>query len=155
MLLTSYMAEQDVHLDVPADTKDGVLHAAGDALARGDISGADVHALLAQRERVASTGVGEGVAIPHASDAGVTDARVVLLRTAADIDFDAVDGEPVRLVFGVLAPGAAAGLHLRLLARIARIVRTPAVRNGLLEAPNAQAAYSVLRDAEGRTARRR
>ncbi len=146
--LTRFLRSQDIFLDVPAPDKAAVLgHAAnvlGDALPAGAIE-----ALLVAREKVASTGVGEGVAIPHASTTLITAPRVALLRMARPVPFDAVDDLPVALVFAVLAPADAQALHLRLLARVARLVRSPEVRSALLAAKTSQEAYGVILEATG------
>jgi PTS system nitrogen regulatory IIA component len=148
--LTAYLSSDAIWLDVDVDDKDGLLRVAGERLAVGidGCSGADIYELLLARERVASTGVGEGVAIPHATCAQLDTPRLAVLRLVAPIDFDAVDREKVGLVVTVLAPKGAQALHLRLLARIARLIRSERVREGLLAAKTADAAYSIIAELE-------
>lgn len=148
--LTHFLRSQDIFLDVPAPNKAAVLSYAAKVLGDSLPAGA-IEALLTAREQVASTGVGEGVAIPHASTALITAPRVALLRMARPVAFEAVDDLPVQLVFAVLAPADAQALHLRLLARVARLVRSREVRSALLAASTSQEAYGVILEATGTT----
>lgn len=153
--LTSYLSLDAIALDVQASDKAALLACAGDCMARvvPELDAAAITALLSARERVASTGVGEGVAIPHATCEALTAPRVGLLRAAVPVDFDAIDREPVRLVLVVLAPKNAQALHLRLLARIARLVRAEHNRSGLFAATTAEEALAVLSDHEAAAGR--
>jgi len=108
----------------------------------------DVLAAVLERESVQSTGIGFGVAIPHGRSAAVRELTMVAGVTPAPVPFDAIDGEPVRLVFLIVGPEASAGLHVKILSRIARLVRRDAVRQQLLEATTADEFYNVLLDAE-------
>ncbi len=144
--LTSYLRPGSVWLDVDAADKAALLRAVADCLAAAGppLDPQTVADLLTARERLASTGVGHGVAIPHASVATIETPRLCLLRVRAAIDFDAIDAAPVRLVVGVLAPPNAQALHLRLLARVARLVQAPLMREALLAAHSADDAYSLI-----------
>jgi mannitol/fructose-specific phosphotransferase system IIA component (Ntr-type) len=116
-------------------------------------SGGDFDEVLSavnERESVLSTGIGFGVAIPHARTPGVPELTIVAGVSKAPVPFDAIDGEPVRLFFLIVGPEASAGLHVKLLSRIARLVRREAVRRELLEALTPDAFYHVLLDAEAR-----
>ncbi len=99
---------------------------------------------LLERERLGSTGMGRGVAIPHARLAGLDKLVGVFVRLQRPIDYDAADGEPVDLVFGLFAPEAAGADHLRALARISRALRDAAVCAKLRAAGDEAAAYAVL-----------
>lgn len=155
VLLTTYLRPTSVVLDVVAADKAAVLQSAATCLAAAEpaLDVDQVATLLAARERVASTGVGEGIAIPHACSAAIDVPRLSVLRMVDPVDFDAVDGKPVNLIVAVLAPPHAQALHLRLLARVARMVRSPATREALLAAQSSEEAYSVIGAAEaGRAA---
>ncbi|MCO4762207.1 MAG: PTS sugar transporter subunit IIA [Myxococcales bacterium] len=141
--LTAFLSPGDIHLDVSARSKAAVLRRAAVALA-GEVDADGVERLLSSREAIASTGVGEGIAIPHASTPHLSQPRIALLRLDGPVEFDAVDDAPIRLVFAVLAPMGAQALHLRLLAKIARLVRSKAVRTALLEASSVAQAFAVL-----------
>lgn len=99
---------------------------------------------LLERERLGPTGMGRGVAIPHARIAGLTDIVGVFARLAKPVDFDAVDGEPVDLVFALFAPEDAGANHLRALARISRCLRDQTVCAKLRAADEAAATHMVL-----------
>jgi PTS system nitrogen regulatory IIA component len=97
-----------------------------------------------QRERLGSTGVGHGVAIPHGKLRSVTELVGVFARLARPVDFDALDDQPVDLVFLLLAPESAGADHLKALARIARVLRDPVVAQKLRVAGNQADLYQVL-----------
>jgi nitrogen PTS system EIIA component len=104
--------------------------------------------VLSERERLASTGIGSGVAIPHGR-ISVLDRLQAALAIAPDgIPFDAIDGSPVRIVVGVLAPQHHTGDHLRVLARVSRLLRSREVREKLLEAASAHDAYEIIARAD-------
>lgn len=114
-----------------------------------------VESLLLERERLQSTGIGDGVAIPHtAVEEAATQAAAVVLCPNG-IDFEAIDGEKVRIVFGVVGPKRATGEHLRTLARISRLLRDVATREKLVTSPNSAAALELIQTndarAEGKT----
>jgi PTS system nitrogen regulatory IIA component len=99
---------------------------------------------LLQRERLGSTGVGRGIAIPHARIAGLARIAAVFAQLDEPIDFDALDGEPVDLVFVLLAPEHAGADHLKALARISRVLRDPQTLEKLRAARDRTALHSVL-----------
>jgi PTS system nitrogen regulatory IIA component len=99
---------------------------------------------LLQRERLGSTGVGHGVAIPHGKLRGLDRLVGVFARLARPVDFDSLDDQPVDLVFVLLAPESAGADHLKALARIARILRDPATAQKLRTAEDASGIYSLL-----------
>ncbi len=149
--LTAYLAAEHIHLGLEASDKGGLLREASLLLAPS-IHALDAEAiagLLLARERLASTGVGHGIAIPHASSASIKEPCLGLFRTAQPVPFNAVDNQPVNLMVVVLAPQNEQALHLRLLAGIARLVRSAAVRDALLAAKTVDEAYSCLGGFEG------
>jgi PTS system nitrogen regulatory IIA component len=111
---------------------------------------AQVLASVEERESVLSTGIGLGVAIPHARSSAVRELVVVGGVAAAAIPYDSIDGEPVRLFFLIVGPEASAGLHVKILSRIARLVRRDTVRQQLVEAKTPDELYRFLVDAEAR-----
>jgi PTS system nitrogen regulatory IIA component len=102
-----------------------------------------LEALLA-REAAGSTGVGRGVAIPHARMKGLTAVHAVLVRLEKAVDFDAMDGEPVDLMIALFAPPEAGSEHLRALARVSRLLRRPEIREQLRQAQSADAILATL-----------
>jgi len=118
-----------------------------------DVAGASPDAVLSavmERESVQSTGIGFGVAIPHGRCGAVRELTMVAAVSAEPVPFDAIDGEPVRLFFLIVGPESSAGLHVKILSRIARLVRRDTVRQQLLEATTADAFYNIILDAEAR-----
>lgn len=99
---------------------------------------------LLQRERLGSTGVGRGIAIPHGKLPGLSRIVGVFARLAEAIDYDSVDDEPVDLVVLLLAPEGAGADHLKALARVSRLLREPQAIDKLRGASDAAALYSVL-----------
>jgi PTS system nitrogen regulatory IIA component len=100
--------------------------------------------ILVQREKLGSTGVGNGIAIPHGKLAKLDKLFGLFARLERPIDFEALDGQPVDLVFLLLAPEGAGADHLRALARVARLLRDPEVARKLRESRDSEALYAVL-----------
>ena len=100
--------------------------------------------ILLQREKLGSTGVGNGVAIPHGKLAKLANVFGLFARLERPIDFEALDGQPVDLIFLLLAPEGAGADHLKALARVARLLRDPEVARKLRNSPDADALYAVL-----------
>jgi len=107
---------------------------------------------IEERERLGSTGFGRGVAIPHARIEGLGRPVAVFLRLEAPVAFDAADGMPVDLVFGLLSPEQAGAAHLHALAAISRMMRDDGMHRALSEAPGAEALYGLLSNVIDRNA---
>ena len=99
---------------------------------------------LLEREQEGSTGVGYGVAVPHARLSGLDRMRAVFVRLETPIEFEAMDEQPVDLMFALLAPKEANSEHLRALARVTRILRKGEMREQLRQARSADAIYALL-----------
>jgi nitrogen PTS system EIIA component len=104
----------------------------------------DILDILQQREKLGSTGVGNGIAIPHGKLPKLERLFGLFARLDRPIDFESLDGQPVDLVFLLLAPEAAGADHLKALARIARLLRDPDTAKKLRESRDAEAIYAVL-----------
>jgi PTS system nitrogen regulatory IIA component len=100
--------------------------------------------ILTQREKLGSTGVGNGIAIPHGKLPKLRKLFGLFARLDRPIDFDALDGQPVDLVFLLLAPETAGADHLKALARVARLLRDQDVARKLRDSRDAEALYAVL-----------
>jgi PTS system nitrogen regulatory IIA component len=100
--------------------------------------------ILLQREKLGSTGVGNGVAIPHGKLPKLNKVFGLFARLDRAVDFEALDGQPVDLIFLLLAPEGAGADHLKALARVARLLRDPEVARKLRESRDADAIYAVL-----------
>jgi len=99
---------------------------------------------LTERERLGTTGVGQGIAIPHGRLADIEEIAGVFARLETPIDYDAVDNQPVDLVFLLLAPEQAGADHLKALARVSRLLRNQAVCEKLRAANKPEALYAIL-----------
>lgn len=125
---------------------DAVVDLLGSASAVRDLEQlrADVHA----REGVMSTGVGKGLALPHARTSAVRDTVAAFAITAAPVDYGALDGQPVRLVFLLAGPEEGRGTHIRLLSRISRLMNDDAFRARLLAAKDVGTVLALFQQAE-------
>jgi nitrogen PTS system EIIA component len=99
---------------------------------------------LLQRERLGSTGIGEGVAIPHGKLPGLDRLHGVFARFDRPVDFDALDGQPVDIAFLLLAPEGAGADHLKALAQVARVLRVPGMLGSIRAARDSGALYALL-----------
>lgn len=111
-----------------------------------DVPCRDIVAAAMERERLGSTGVGNGVALPHARIDGLDQVIAGFSRLSDPMEFDSVDGRPVDLVAFLLAPSDAAGAHLRALARVSRKLRREENRSRLRSAPDALSVFTILSD---------
>ncbi len=105
---------------------------------------------VSERERLGSTGVGSGVAIPHARIDGIDSVRAVFARLETPLDYESIDERPVDLVVMLLAPKGAGGDHLKALAKVSRLLRREEMRDRLRNAPDVGALHLLL--TEGHTA---
>lgn len=134
-----------ISLRVSASSKRQVLAVVAEIAARklGLDAGVVLDALL-DREAAGSTGVGHGVAAPHARLDGLERMRGVFVRLEQPVEFDAVDDKPVDLIFALFAPKDAGADHLRALARVSRLLRQAELREQLRQARTADAIYALL-----------
>ncbi len=105
--------------------------------------------ILLDRERLGSTGVGEGVAIPHGKMGDLAGLIACFGRSEAGVPFEAVDDKPVSLFFLLFAPENSAGVHLKALAKISRLLKRPSVREDLLKAGSKEDVYAILTQEDG------
>lgn len=147
MKLVDYLDSRLAVADVRPDSVRGVLRQLVVPLVdHGEIDSAEplMDALL-ERESLQSTGIGSGVAVPHAICDQLGEPRVVLGRCADGVDFRALDERPVHLFFLLLSPSGETGTHIKLLARIARLVRHPDLLERIRESGDAVAMIDALR----------
>lgn len=141
----SLLSLEDIRLDVEASTREQVLgEIAGMLASRHGLSVEFVLEGLAAREKLGSTGVGHGVAIPHARMQQCSMAACVLVRTRLAIAFDAPDGKPVSLFLGLIVPNKAAELHLKILATAAAMLGDRSFREKLKDCFSAEMARKLL-----------
>jgi mannitol/fructose-specific phosphotransferase system IIA component (Ntr-type) len=151
VFLSELLAPGSVVVPMAATDKRGAIAELAQRLAErcgGDY--ADVHRAVVRREQELSTGIGFGVAIPHGKSPTVPELSVVAGVAPTPVPFDALDGEPVRLFFMIVGPEASAGQHVKVLSRIARLVRHEDVRERLLRARTPEEFQHALLLAEER-----
>jgi PTS system nitrogen regulatory IIA component len=102
--------------------------------------------VLLEREKLGSTGIGDGIAIPHGKLKGLDSLVISFGRSREGIDFDSIDGRPAHIFFLLMAPESSTGQHLKALAKISRMLKDPEFRNDLLSAKNAEELYRKIAD---------
>jgi nitrogen PTS system EIIA component len=146
--ILDFLHPNAVVVDLSAGNKKGVLEELVSLLARdGKVKDAKATVdILLEREKLGSTGIGQGIAIPHAKSdqAGQITAAFGLSRKG--VQFDALDGEPVFIFFLLVAPPDAAGLHLKALARISRLLKDKFFRQALRDVKDAAEVLKIIRD---------
>jgi PTS system nitrogen regulatory IIA component len=150
VLLSQLLPPERIRIPLAGSSKDDllrelvdVLHAAGEV---GDPS--EVLRAVREREAVLSTGIGNGVAIPHGKSGQVTALTMAAGVTREAVDFEALDGRPVSLYFLLVGPESAAGDHVKALSRISRLVRSDVFRRRLAEAASPADFHAILTEAE-------
>ncbi len=151
MNVMEFLDERAVTVDVKArQSKEEVIRELVELLVRaGSIKERDVHKLvqiLLKRESLGSTGIGQGVAIPHGKSDCVTKLVGAFGVSRAGVDFDALDGEPVSLLFLLVAPEDSAGPHLKALARISRLLKDKHFRDTLRNAKDEKTLVRIIRE---------
>jgi nitrogen PTS system EIIA component len=149
MLPSDFIAPDSVVPLLKAKTKKQLLHDLSVRAARlTGLPERDIFEVLLQRERLGSTGLGQGVAIPHGKLQGLKRTVGIFARLAEPIDFDAVDGQKVDIVCLLLAPEGAGADHLTARARISRLLREGSAVEKLRASRDASALYAVLTEGE-------
>jgi PTS system nitrogen regulatory IIA component len=144
-LLSKLLPLSNVALDLDATSKKRVFEQAGLAFENNQqIPSSEVFDSLFAREKLGSTGLGQGVAIPHGRIKGIREAVGAFLRLTTPVPFDAPDGKPVNLVFVLLVPERATDLHLQILSELAQLLSDRTMREDLLEAKSAEAAHRLI-----------
>lgn len=150
--LADLLTPDRVRVPLVATDKLGVLRELTELAAKNGGTGdrtEDVLEAVLEREAVLSTGVGAGVAIPHAQTDAIEHLTLAAGTAAAPVTFDALDGKPVRLFFLLVGPVSAGSLRIKVLSRIARLVRRRAFRERLLSAKDASEFCRLLAESEG------
>ncbi|MBN2233049.1 MAG: PTS sugar transporter subunit IIA [Deltaproteobacteria bacterium] len=153
MNITDYLDQSLIIAEFGAGDADSVLHQFAECIHRRHpgISASEVYRTLKEREALGSTGIGEGIAIPHGKMKQLDHIIAAFGRSRAGIDFDAIDGRPVTLFFLLLAPENSAGLHLKALAKISRMLKDEDFRRRLAAADNGEDLYAEIRAADQAT----
>ena len=150
MLLSELLTADRVRVPLRSQTKDDLLRELVE-LATAGRDDADVDAILAsvrQREQVLSTGIGGGIAIPHGKTPHIDQLVMAAGVCAQPVEFDALDGQPVELLFLLVGPESAAGAHVKALSRISRLLRRDALRDGLRQVRSGEEFLQLVRESE-------
>ncbi|HRT61478.1 MAG TPA: PTS sugar transporter subunit IIA [Syntrophales bacterium] len=146
MHLSEIFRKEFIIEDLKSRSKRGVLAELAGAFAQGGIQ-VDTKQMvdvLMEREKLGSTGIGDGIAIPHGKLKGLDTLLLSFGRSREGIDFEAIDGRPVHLFFLLMAPESSTGQHLKALAKISRMLKDEHFRSELLSAPNAEVLYAAI-----------
>jgi PTS system nitrogen regulatory IIA component len=146
MKITEMLKKEFVLEELRAKNKREALAELASVFTQGKIrfdSEAMLHVLL-EREKLGSTGIGDGIAIPHGKLAGLEEMVVAFGRSREGIDFESMDGRPVQLFFLLVAPENSAGRHLKALAKISRMLKDRAFRKNLLDAQTPENLFRVI-----------
>ena len=147
MKIEDILTEDLVLAELAAKSKPDVLVELADAVAKQhpELDMVRLVGALEDRERLNSTALGDGVAIPHGKLPGLRRVFAAFGRTRAGIDFQSLDGKPTHLFFLLVAPEDSAGAHLKALARISRLLKDEAFRSRLMAAPDADELFRIIR----------
>jgi PTS system nitrogen regulatory IIA component len=149
MMISDLIPAGGIVDDLRSETKEGVLRELSEAVCRAvpGMSPDQLASVLLDRESLGSTGIGEGVAIPHGKMPGIDRLIAAFGRSRGGVQFASLDGKPARLFFLVVAPESnSAGMHLKALARISRLVKDERFRRRLLEAEGVEGLSRALRE---------
>jgi PTS system nitrogen regulatory IIA component len=146
MKITNILRVESILPELKSKDKDGVIQELAEAVTRseGSIQAGTLTEVLAEREKLGSTGIGSGVAIPHGKLPNLDRIVAAFGRSRPGIDFDSQDGEPAHLFFVLVAPENTAGLHLKALAKLSRLLKDSHFRQKLLDVSDAQAIYQAI-----------
>lgn len=146
MHIAEFLDKTAVTANLEATNKPGVLRElVGLALkTRPDLDPNVLVDTLLAREKLQSTGIGDGYAIPHGKTNAVPTIIACVGRSVAGVEFQSHDGKPTHLFFTLLVPESSHALHLKALARVSRLIRDGGIRQSLLEATSSQALYDII-----------
>jgi PTS system nitrogen regulatory IIA component len=146
MKVVDFLRPELVIAELGTSPKNEVLARMASHLAghQAGVDAAALHKVLEEREILASTAIGDGIAIPHGKLDSVGQLVGALGRSTAGLEFDAIDGKPTHLVFMLVAPSTSTGIHLKALARLSRLFRDALFRQRLMEARDGLAMYQVI-----------
>lgn len=152
MKIVEFLNEKAVTADLKADTKEGVIRELVDVLAKaeGIKNKEELVKVLLNREALGSTGIGQGVGIPHGKTNAVKKLVAAFGVCHAGVDFEALDGEPVYLFFLLVAPEDSAGPHLKGLARISRLLKDKFFRESLKQLTDEKTILKLIREEDAK-----
>ena len=152
MKITDILVREGSILDLVATGKDDLLAELAGALAAAEpaLERDSLLNVLREREALQSTGIGEGVAIPHGKIAGLDRLVATFARSTAGVDFESIDGQPTQLFFLLVVPEQSGGQHLKALARISRFFRDASFREKLLDAGKLDEIFRAIEEEDAK-----
>ena len=146
MKIKDILDEASIIQDLRSTNKKGVLEELSNVLVeRGKLPDRDkVVEVLLDREKLGSTGIGDGIAIPHGKMKGIKALVTSFGRSIKGVNFESIDNKPTHLFFLLVAPENSAGIHLKALARISRLLKDPSFRNRLMGAKDRQDLFNII-----------
>jgi len=155
-LIAKLLPAQNVALDLDVSSKKRVFEHAGLLFENNhNVARSQVFDSLFAREKLGSTGLGQGIAIPHGRIKGLKDAVGAMIRMREPIPFDAPDGQPVNLIFVLLVPERATDLHLQILSELAQMFSDQAFREQLLKSASAESMHQSIAEWQPHAANQR
>lgn len=146
MKITELLSPTAITVEMQATDKNSALVELTDAIVSSadGLDRDDVLRVLNERERLGSTGIGDGVAIPHGKLKNIDNLLLSFGCSKSGVDFDSMDGKPAHLFFLLLAPEESVGVHLKTLARISKLLKNPGVRSALMSAADADELFRII-----------
>ena len=152
MKITDILKKEYIIEDLVSSDKESTLDELSSFLKdKGMVSNKEtLQSALMEREALGSTGIGENVAIPHAKISAIDQIITVFGRSIKGIEFDSLDKKPVHFIYLVLAPMNSSGQHLKVLARISRLLKNKSLRESIISATEANQIYAIIADEDSK-----
>lgn len=151
MQISELLNSEAIIADMQAKDKGRALTELTEVLVKAETSlkKDEVLAVLQEREKLGSTGIGDGVAIPHGKLAGIPELKLAFGRSPGGVDFESMDGQPAHLFFLLIAPEESVSVHLKTLAKISKLLKDSMVRRKLMDASSPEGIYQIIVNEEG------
>ena len=150
MKISDILTENRVIPELISDSKTDTIRELVKVLPEKDFDTESLVQVLLEREQLGSTGIGDGVAIPHGKLSNIDKLIASFGRSAKGINFDSLDGKPTHLFFLLVAPDNSAGIHLKALARVSRLFKDGQFRHALLTADKREELFRIIREEDER-----
>lgn len=152
MALSELIKKKNIIIGSPAKNRWDIISEMLDVAAKNnDLSNEDIEEIessLIEREKTMSTGIGKGVAIPHCTSVLVNDTIIVISLSEKGIDFDSIDGEPVKIVIMLIVPKSKLTQHIKTLANIAKLMSDDKIKDKMLTLKTPDSIYKLIKDSE-------